>query len=167
MCWWTGYKIHITGPETCRNIVAIIFNQYGISAGEKMQSIKSEEKEPLPHTISHDERCEFAAIVAAIVGEPPDKGFDQCIKAAEELKKYKPSKKTMDMAVPLAKLIEEAVSAAPKKEKEGYELDEKIKIHLLAYASAIIDSFEAYKKTGNGNAPVGSYSLKYLYSLIR
>lgn len=161
MCWWKEYKLYIKNKDTCRNFVALIMRQYHITTGNKMTSVVSKEGTRDPHTIDHEERCGFAAIIAAIVGEPPNCGFDKCIEAAAALKKYKPCDESIKDGAMLTKLLVNAMA-----KDDECDLSDDIKMNMAIFSAAIIDSFKSYNKTGKAGVPDGAYSLKYLYDLL-
>lgn len=162
MCWWQSYKNRINGPDACRNLVVLVFKQFEATTGNKLQSITSKKNIKMPNTINHDERCNFAAIIASIIGEAPEKGFEICIEAALKLKKYNPDDQAMREGQMLTKFL---IDALTQSEKEG-DLEDSVKLHLSVFAAAVINSFKIYNQSGKSGSPDGPYVLKYLYDLL-
>jgi hypothetical protein len=161
MCWWCGFKQHIKTEDDCRNLSALIFQQYRSAAGVPLLSIKSNgKKTQIPHSICHDERCSFVAIIASIIGEPPSTGFDESVKFAEKLKSHTVDKKDADESAVLSDSIISAVCATANIATN--KLDNDIANRIRVYAAVINSSMRAYITTG----PEGSYGVQYLINAL-
>ena len=163
MCWWTDYGTHIKDDDDCRNIVAFIFNQYTDMSGTRMQSVSSNIKNVNPHTIDHDERCEFAAMVATIVGEPPKTEFDKTVAAVKKLKKYRPKKKDIKDSAVLSLYIIAAMEKHPKKYNDDYQLADDTKVIIRKFAAAVCSSMRAYLSEIKITHP---YSMEYVHNVL-
>ena len=178
MCWWVDRKeekrskdktvsiLHIPDNDSCRNLVVFIFQHYKLTVGEDMSSILSKVPTNFPHTMDHDDRCDFAAIIASIVGENPPEQFNRCILAAAALKNYKPDKKYIENSALLTQMLTIALSLTHRKIDKQYELPIDIKNHIILFAAAITEAINNYQKTGDKN-PVGAFSTKYLYAILK
>jgi hypothetical protein len=161
MCWWTQFKLHIRSKDDCRNLSALIFQQYKTVAKETLISIIDIKKTPLPHTIPHDDRCLFVAIIAAIIDEQPSDGFGKCIEFAEMLKKYKADKKDIDESEILCASIIQALCIAASATIKKYSMSSDTENHIRNYSAAVNAAIRSYIDAGS----VGSFGVKYLLSL--
>lgn len=162
MCWWNSFKNHIASVDECRNLSALIFQQYNATAGTPLMSIEDDERTPIPHAINHDERCAFVAVIAAIVEEPPEEGFDACVELAEKIKEYKAPEEDIKDSSILARSIIHAVSNSAAKTIKNYTMSEDVGRHIIAFSAAVNAAIRAYNATG----PEGLFTIKYLSDLF-
>lgn len=160
MCWWNKISLtnRINSVSTCRNITSIIFRHYHVITGYDLYSTKNKKLLLSPNFIDHDNRCHFAGILAAFIGEPPNTDyFEEDIFASELLNNYIPTEEDLEDSDMLIDLLETILTKNTEK-KIPQEILEKIKI----FASIVTASIKKYKK----EKPNECYSIEFLYSLL-
>ena len=161
MCWWRNFSKFICSEEHCRNKSAMFFQLYKLISNHMLLSIKSKTKVPIPHTIDHDERCDFVAILAIIIGEPPEEKFENCFLMADALKYYVADKADLDDGNIIAKSI--CISLMVKKEGKEYTIDKDIVTRIHVYEAAVVASIKLYLEQG----PIGSFGPQYLLEVLK
>jgi hypothetical protein len=161
MCWWVQFSKFISSEDHCRNISALFFQQYKLTAKHALSSIKRKHKIPIPHTIDHDERCDFVAILAIIIDEPPEDGFEECFVMAEKLKHYVPNMADIEEAGIIAESV--VLSLTAKKDGKEYPIGKDLVIRVHMYIASIVAAIKLYLATG----PTGSFGPQYLLEVLK
>jgi hypothetical protein len=161
MCWWVPLGRYIKSKDDCRNLAALIFQQYRMVSGERLISYTDDKKTQLqlPHHILHDDRCAFVAVIAAIVNDEPTE-FKDCVIFAKKLKKHNVDKKDCEESEILYDSIIAAISKSADIKDE--DLDVNIAKHIRIFTAVLNAAIHAYIKTG----PTGSFHIKYLFMQI-
>jgi hypothetical protein len=149
----------IRNRDDCRGIIAMIFRHYYVITGQELRSYNAGLNENSPNCIDHDNRCHFAGILAAAIGERPNTDFfENDIKAAIALDKYEQDKDDIDESEILIELLSFKLTR-PDEDELPAEIQNKV----AKFASIVTASVKRYKKINPG----GTFSIEYLYSMLQ
>lgn len=161
MCWWSNFGIHIKDVETLRNLAVFMGQQYKVTTKHDLTSIADDKKTPIPHSINHDDRPKFVAVIATILGDTTYP-YIKSAEAAAKLAEYTTSEKDEDLGSVLAKSII-ASSQGIAREKTGksdYAIPTETAILIKKFSVAYVNAVKKYIETG----PEGLFTIDYLFA---
>lgn len=159
MCWWTDFGLHVKDINTLRNLAVLMAQQYKIITKHDLMSISDEMKTPIPHSINHDDRPKFVAVIATILGDDTTTKYTASVDIAKRLSEIKVEDKSDGKWTMLAKsiILSSEEIAREKKDKHYTMPDETarlVKQFAIVYTNAVITYIE--------KGPVGLFTIDYV-----